>query len=118
MPASGRRNKMGSIHGPMNDEWLNGTHPAMLAAHRFNSDVQLPYRLPICEATTTCDKVCLESVDEDDMILASQLAQDAQAGYACDYCNKRQPMAFNEVKECLKGLRSMGQNIEDPSVRS
>ena len=85
----------------------------MLAAHGFNSDVQLPYRLPICVATITCNGKCLESVDEEEMILASQLAQDAQAGYACDYCNKRQPMAFSEVKECLKGLRGLGQRMED-----
>ena len=39
MPSSGRRNKIGSLHGPLNNEWLNGTHPGMLAAHRFNSDV-------------------------------------------------------------------------------
>ena len=27
---------------------------------------------------------------EKDLIEATQIAQDAQAGYACDYCNKRQ----------------------------
>ena len=37
------------------------------------------------------------------MIEATQIAQNAQAGYACDYCTKRQPMAFNECKECCKG---------------
>ena len=87
-------------------EWH--THPAMLAAHGFNSDVQLPYRLPICAETITCDGKCLESVDEDEMILASQLAQDAQAGYACDYCNKRQHMAFSGAKECLRGSEASG----------
>ena len=117
MPSSGRRNKIGSLHGPMNHEWLNGTHPAMLAAHRFNSDVQVPYRLPICEATISCEGKCLASVDEEEMILASQLAQDAQAGYACDYCNKRQPMAFSECKECLKGIRRMGEGMEKKSLR-
>ena len=65
MPSSGRRNKIGSLHGPMNNEWLNGTPPAMLAAHGFNSDVQLPYHLPICAETITCDGKCLESVDEE-----------------------------------------------------
>ena len=30
---------------------------------------------------------------------AMQMAQDAQAGHACDYCTKLQPTAFNEVKE-------------------
>eukprot|EP00973_Karenia_brevis_P051267 7121397-Karenia_brevis.AAC.1 len=40
-----------------------------------------------------------------------QCSQDAQAGYACDYCAKRQPMAFNEVKECCKGHGSMNQRL-------
>ena len=39
------------------------------------------------------------------------MAQDAQAGYACDYCTKRQPMAFNEVKECCKGHMTLAANI-------
>ena len=111
MPSSGRRNKIGSLHGPMNNEWLNGTQPALLAAHGSNSDVQLPYRLPVCEHTMSCDGVCLPTIDEEEMVLASQLAQDAQAGYACDYGNKRQPMAFTEVKACLKGIRALGQHV-------
>ena len=78
----------------MNDEYLNGTHPAMLAAQRFNSDVQLPYRFPILQAThSNCDKGCVEDDEacEDLIVRAAQVAQDAQAGYACDYCTKRQP---------------------------
>ena len=39
MALTGRRSKLGSLHGPMNQESLNGSHPAMLAAHQFNSDV-------------------------------------------------------------------------------
>ena len=52
MANGGRRNKLGSLHGPINHEYLNGTHPAMLAAQRFNSDVQLPYRFPITGSWT------------------------------------------------------------------
>ena len=50
-----------------------------------------------------------EEMSEDVIIQAAQCAQDAQAGYACDYCNKRQPMAFNEVKECCKGHQDLIQ---------
>ena len=45
------------------------------------------------------------------MIECTQIAQDAQAGYACDYCTKRQPMAFNEVKECCKGHRALSEEL-------
>ena len=116
LPASGRRNKLGSLHGPMNNEWLNGTHPAMLAAQGCNSDVQLPYRLPISAGTHSCDGSCLGDINEEEMVLAAQLAQDAQAGYACDYCNKRQPMAFSEVKECMKGVRALGSQLKSESL--
>ena len=47
LAVSGRKNVLGSMHGPMNEPNINGTHPAMLVAQRFNSDVQLPYRLPL-----------------------------------------------------------------------
>ena len=45
------------------------------------------------------------------MVQAAQCSQDAQAGYACDYCNKRQPMAFNAVKECCKGHVNLGGKL-------
>ena len=37
LPIRGRRSKLGSMHGPMNNESINGTHPAMLATQRCNS---------------------------------------------------------------------------------
>ena len=46
LPTRGRRCQLGRLHGPINHESINGTHPAMLAAQRCNSDVQLPYRFP------------------------------------------------------------------------
>eukprot|EP00973_Karenia_brevis_P007737 1050505-Karenia_brevis.AAC.1 len=84
MACSGRRSKLGAMHGPMNHESLNGTAPAMLAVQQFNSDVQLPYRLPICEATHSalCPDACVADADEDTIVEAMQCSQDAQAGYA------------------------------------
>ena len=79
MPFQGRRSKLGSMHGPMNHAYLNGTHPALLVAMRFNSDVQLPYRLPICAQTHAddcCDNPnCVDDVDEDEIIDSCQNAQ-------------------------------------------
>ena len=79
-------------------ECLNATHSAMLAALRCNSDVQLPYRLPIIESTHLCGDPKCVAFKEKDLIEAIQIAQDAQAGYACDYCNKRQPLALAIVR--------------------
>ena len=120
MALSGRRSKLGSLHGPMNQESVNGTHPAMLAAHQFNSDVQLPYRFPITQAThsSVCDDRCYEGADETIIVQAAQASQDAQAGYACDYSNKRQPMAFNEVEECCKGHARLGEKLSGEHVNT
>ena len=67
MALTGRRSKLGALHGPMNQEWLNATHPAMLAFQRDNSDVQLPYRFPMTADThddSLCSESCLTNVDQ------------------------------------------------------
>ena len=97
LPSCRRRSKLGSLHDPMNHDWLNGTASVLLSVQQFNSDVQLPYRPPLC----SCGENCVEDVDERTMIEATQASQDAQAGYACDYFAKRQPMTFNEIKKML-----------------
>ena len=83
----------------MNEANTNGTHPAMLASQQCNSDVQLPYRLPLTAEphSVLCPRgqECLEKYDMAAVVKATQVAQDAQVGYACDYQNKRQPLACN-----------------------
>jgi len=41
---SGKKGSLGSVTGPRNDPWLNGTHPALLHNLRCNSDTLLTYR--------------------------------------------------------------------------
>ena len=101
MPTSGRKNRLGSLHGPYGNEWLNPCSPALLAGLRgANCDVQIPYRLPYACAT------CGENLPEDErraIALAAQRAQDAQTGNCADYCSKSQPMGWAELKEFQKG---------------
>lgn len=99
LPLTGRRNRLGSLHGPMNHESINGTHPALLVAQPCNSDVQLPYRFPVIAGTHCCDDDACTREDDDDIVEAGQMSQDAQAGHACNYCTKRQVTPFHEVKE-------------------
>eukprot|EP00438_Fugacium_kawagutii_P008899 Skav215707 [mRNA] locus=scaffold2573:242958:252224:+ [translate_table: standard] len=105
MATKGRKNRIGALHGPYGNEWLNCCHPAMLAALRgVNVDVQLPYRLPF-----KCDK-CGHAVSKEqrrEIVHAVQRAQDAQTGYCADYCAKNQPMAFHEIKEFQKGHQQL-----------
>ena len=63
---------------------INATHSAMLTGQRCNSDVQLPYRFPIIPETHRCDSPACLQYSEKMMVEATQIAQDAQAGYACD----------------------------------
>ena len=119
MPISGKKNMIDSLHWPMNHKYLNATHPAMLAVHRFNSDVQLPYRLPIVQGSRAdvCeDATCMGQDNFSDVARAAQMAQDAQAGYCCDYCCKRQPLAFNEVKECCKGHGDLHHTLPKDNI--
>eukprot|EP00959_Pyramimonas_sp_CCMP1952_P277048 5791535-Pyramimonas_sp.AAC.1 len=58
--------------------------------------------LPITSEVCSCCNKCAEKQDDAAIIKVVQMAQDAQAGYACDYCTKRQPMAFHEVRERCK----------------
>ena len=105
LPSTGRRNQLGSMYGPRVDAYLNAGHPAMLAVQECNDDVKLPWRFPITTETHSpaCKCACYAETDNSKLIEACQVAQDAQAGYACDYSNKRQPMAFIEGKEWCKG---------------
>ena len=45
--ATGRRCMLGGLHGPMHHESISGTHPAMLAVQKCDSNVQLPYRFQL-----------------------------------------------------------------------
>ena len=59
---------------------------------------------------------CVIDIDKV-MIEATQMAQDAQAAYACDDCIKRQPMAFNGVKECCKGCSILAEHIRQEPLQ-
>ena len=114
----GRLSKLGSLHGPMNNESINGTHPAMLAAQRCNSDVQTQYRFPITECVHCCSRTaCVKNTDRT-IIECAQIAQDAQSGYACDFCTQRQPMALNEIKECCKGHNALATSINREPINT
>ena len=111
MPASGRKNCICTLQGPRDEAY--GTHPAVLAFGRCNSDVQLPYRLPY-----VCD-VCASPTNPRELreiVTAAQRAQDAQTGYCCDYCAKTQPMAFAELKELQKGHARLAEQTKDRGV--
>ena len=78
----------------MYHEYLNGSVPGMLSAHRNNGDLRLPLRFPIVSGTHCCgDDTCMGANDSV-IVAAAQIAQDAQAGYAIDCTMKRAADCF------------------------
>ncbi|CAE7251314.1 pfh1 [Symbiodinium natans] len=114
MPTKGKRSALGLLWGPCNDANLNGTHPAMLAALRCNSDVQVPYRFPITQQfhdPACCDENCTSEDNIWEIMRQAQINQSAQAGYACDYQCKRLPIAINEVHEWNKSQAAQEHDL-------
>ena len=110
MPRSGKRSMIGIPWGPCNEPNINGNHPAMLAGLRCNGDVQLPYRFPITAATHSaraCTAACDQKMPIYQLVREAQITQQAQAGYATDYMNKRLTIAIHEIKEWLKAQASL-----------
>ena len=114
MATQGRKNRIGALHGPYGNEWLNCCHPAMLASLRgANVNVQVPYRLPFDCQRCGSD---LSAAQRREIVRAAQRAQDAQTGYCADYCAKSQPMAFHEIKEMQKGQQRLQQSMQKEPV--
>ena len=116
LPLSGRKNALGMLHGPLTDENLNGTAGVLLALGRDNSDVQIPYRLPICRTTHSelCSQNCVKMAEENHgwasaMEHAAATAQAAQVGYQTDYANKGQGAALHECREFCKGHQRLSE---------
>ena len=115
MPHKGKRSMVGLSWGPCNEPNLNGTHPALLAALRCNSDVQPPYRFPITNMTHSSD-LCVGTCHRlpiQTLVHEAQINQAAQAGYAADYQNKRLPVAVHECKEWMKAQRNLAEELQD-----
>eukprot|EP00959_Pyramimonas_sp_CCMP1952_P370587 7761484-Pyramimonas_sp.AAC.1 len=76
----------GCLHGPVKEENLNGALPAMLRGAvglNFNSDLQIPHRFPVTEAThDSCarEERRWETDRPIDAVLAAQRAQNAATG--------------------------------------
>ena len=115
MPYTGKRSMTGLLWGPCNEGSLNGNHPAMLAALRCNGDVQLPYRFPITADTHSpqCPHDCDQKMPIWQIVQAAESAQRAQAGYACDYQNKRLPIAVHECKEWMRSQQALYEDLKE-----
>ena len=116
MPHHGKKSMVGLPWGPYTDPNLNGTHPALTAGLRCNSDVQPPYRFPITPAThdtSLCSDECQQALPIQALIREAQITQAAQVGYTTDYQNKRLSVATNECKEWAKAQKNLVEELAD-----
>ena len=119
LKVTGHRIALGSLHGPRNSSWLNGTHPLLTSLLRCNSDIQVLYRLPICPKThskfcTTTDTYLNEMATSSNTIeTALQLAQDSAIGYFSDYVAKATPIATKEIHRWLRGRDNLSHDLQN-----
>ena len=60
--------------------------------------------------------MCLDCLRDVNIVVAAQMAQDAQVGYSCDYQNKRNPVGIHEAKEWMKGHKQLHENLRGESI--
>ena len=119
---SGARNWLGQILGLRNDEWVNGTMPAICVAFAgSNSDVKPNDRLPILAHTheQTCGKkTCVKKHSIKRTARLAQRAQSVSNGYFGGYIGKRQPAGKLEVKKCMDKMHRLRDKIRSHSHHS
>ena len=63
-----------------------------------------------------CAKRCHEACRPEELVREAQTTQAAQAGYACDYQNKRLPIAIHELKD--RRLTILPPKLDTPQLRT
>lgn len=119
--ATGSRSLLGTIATPRSNQWLNGSHKLLLANLPFNSDVLVPYRLPLMAETHTKSKklcqldTCLR-MPMGQVIRTLEQSMRDQIGYITDYVTKRQPVATSEVDAFIRGHRKLQEQLHGKAL--
>jgi hypothetical protein len=114
---SGMRNLLGQMLPMRNEEWVNGTMPALCVAFAgSNSDVKPNDRLPVLAVTheKVCKKNCIRNVHLKKATRNTQRTQSV-CGYFGGYLGKRQPAGSLETKKCVDKLFTLRGKIKGHS---
>ena len=93
LQCSGRRNALGSIAGPRRCAYFSATSRILSKLHKSNTNVQLPYRLPLLHSThdpECSSEKCLSKKVKRRQHLIGQRAVKQMMGYFGGYISKRQ----------------------------
>ena len=109
LPVTGRRDMTGTIAPAREDEYCSGTSAVLASALQSNTDVQCPYRLPLCSATHDPDckqRGCVKNDAANIKMLCRkvQRAQKHITGYFGGYISKAQPIGVYELKKSIATL--------------
>ena len=101
---SGRRNALGSIIGKRLDPWFSATSAIKAKVFKSNTNVQMPYRVPITERThdSACkSQKCLSMKIRRRQFLVGQRAVKQMIGYFGGYISKKQKLGRFELKQSI-----------------
>ena len=118
LACSGSRNWLGQMLPLRNNEWLNGTMPALCIAFAgSNSDVKLNDRLPILPEVheSVCKRNCVKKLHLKKSTLNIQRNQSAVGGYFGGYLKKCQPAGRLETRKCVDKLLTLRGKIRGQS---
>ena len=118
---SGRRNVLGGILGTRNNEWLNGTCPALcVGLGGCNTDTQNNDKIPILPEThedDLCNGRCVKKRGHAKLTRILQTAQSTTNGYFGGYIGKRQATAKLETKKCIDKMYVLRRGVEGKSEK-
>jgi hypothetical protein len=118
---SGRRNMLGAIVGKRQDSYFSGTSPPLAFIFESNTNLQVPYRLPIAESTHDIDctsSKCLSQKQMRKIAIATQRAQKNIGGYWGGYIAKRQKTGQFELKKSIETLPLLKSKLEEKALPS
>jgi hypothetical protein len=108
IPTTGKPSFLGTMMGPINHNYLNGTHKAFLLCVPCNTDVSVHYRIPLTSETHSkmcTNSGCTNKDAMDKMTVMAQRQQHDSAGYVCDYCSKKFAVAASMAAKVEVGRR-------------
>ena len=103
---AGRRNALGCVLNPRDNQWLSGTMHAFTLMFMGNSHTGINFRIPLLPEThdPACERNCLETTTLQRLQRLMQHAAKKATQYFTGYLQKPQPLGRKELQQAAKHL--------------
>ena len=103
---AGRRNALGCVLNPRDNQWLSGTMHAFTLMFMGNSHTGINFRVPLLPEThdPACDRNCLDTNTLQRLQRLMQHAAKKATQYFTGYLQKPQPLGRKELQQAAKHL--------------